>query len=441
MAQPSEQSASQISTPGRTVYVDRRQRLGHLLVLVILSSAAWLWPTPTGLTLQGQAVIAVAVLAIGLWSTEALPAGVTGMVTVLALVLTGGVTDFRQALTGFAEPVAYFLIAVLTIGLAVLRSGLAERIARFFLQHSKGRPRLLYVQLLLAFPLLTLLLPSATTRTGILIHIYDQALTLSRVPRGAPVAKAIMLALNSINRLASTVLLTGGITPVVAAALIGGISWSRWLALMVVPYGVLLALGAGLIYVQYRHGFSIVLAEAQLTDPSPLSSLEYRTIAITLGASLLWLSDAWHHWHPAIPALLAWICLLTPGLGVLTWKEFERDLGWGNFFVLATSLSLAQALISSGAGRWMAGLIVHSLPVFTRHPVLVIGVLLAASAPVRLLIPNITGFLAMTIPIAMSIGHATGINPVVCGLVVMIAGVVAGLLGGVWIIRRQLIKT
>ena len=48
--------------------------------------------------------------------------------------------------------------------------------------------------------------------------------------------------------------------------------------------------------------------------------------------------------------------------------------------------------------------------------------LLVTAAPVRLLIPNITGFLAITIPIAMSIGQATGLNPVLCGLIVMIAG-------------------
>ena len=49
-------------------------------------------------------------------------------------------------------------------------------------------------------------------------------------------------------------------------------------------------------------------------------------------------------------------------------------------------------------------------------------VLLCSAAPVRLLIPNITGFLAITIPIGMSIGQLTGLNPVLCGLVVMIAG-------------------
>jgi len=52
----------------------------------------------------------------------------------------------------------------------------------------------------------------------------------------------------------------------------------------------------------------------------------------------------------------------------------------------------------------------------------VVAVLLIAAAPVRLLIPNISGFLATTIPIAMSIGAATGLNPLICGLAVMITG-------------------
>jgi len=62
------------------------------------------------------------------------------------------------------------------------------------------------------------------------------------------------------------------------------------------------------------------------------------------------------------------------------------------------------------------------MPAFSQHPLLIVLVLLLAAAPVRLLIPNITGFLATTIPIAMSIGEATGVSPLVCGLAVMIAG-------------------
>lgn len=389
------------------------------LLLVAPGLVIALAPAPPGLPLAGQRVLAVVAFAVALWGTEALPAGVTGIAVVVALAVSGGVPGVREALAGFAEPVAYFLMGVLTIGLAVAHSGLAERVARLFVRGSRGRPRALYVQLLASFPLLTLLLPSATTRTGILVHVYDQALALGRVPRGAPLAKAVMLALNSINRLASTVLLTGGITPVVAAGLIGGLSWTRWFVLMSVPYLVLLSLGAALIYVVHRRGFAGALAAVPPGPRTPLSSAEARTLAITLGASVLWLTDAL---HPALPAMLAWACLLAPGLGVLTWTQFERGVGWANFFVIASSLSLAQALVGSGASAWLAGLVVGLSPGLGEHPLRVIVLLLAASAALRLLIPNITGFLGTTIPVAMAIGAATGLNPLVCALAVTVAG-------------------
>ncbi len=379
-------------------------------------------PSPAGLPEAGKRTLAIAVLVIVLWCTEALPAAVTGLILVAGLVLTGAVPGFREALAGFSDPVAYFLIGVLTIGLAVSRSGLAERVARFFLRRSRGSARSLYWQLLLAFPLLTLILPSATTRTGILVHVYEQALDMSGVPRRDPLAGAIMMALNSINRLASTVLLTGGITPMVAAALIGGINWSQWLLLMSVPYLALLAIGALLIYLLYRRGFARRLPPLAEGRAGPLNGREWRTLLITAGASLLWLTDSVHHFHPVVPALLAWILLVTPGIGVLSWNEFERNIGWTNFFVLASSLSLARALIDSGASGWLAQLIIQGVPQFRDHPALVIGVLMLASVPVRMLIPNITGFLAATIPIAMSIGDMAGVNPLICGLSVMIAG-------------------
>src|SRR5262245_55037689 len=324
--------------------------------LALLTLGVALGPTPEGLTEAGQRVLAVVVLAIGLWSTDALPPGLTGVVVVLALVTLRAVPTLRDALIGFSEPIVFFLIGVLTIGLAVAKSGLAERIAGVFLRHARGSPSLLYWQMLLLFPVLTLFLPSATTRSGILVHAYDHALQQSRVPVAAPLAKAIMLALNSTNRLASTVLLTGGITPVVAAGLIGGLSWTRWFVLMSVPYLALLLIAAVLIYARYGRGFPEQI-DVPPAARAPLSSSELRAACITVGASALWLTDALHHWHPAIPALLAWACLVAPGLGVLSWKEFERGLSWAAIFVIASSLSLAQALMKSGAGAWLAGLL------------------------------------------------------------------------------------
>src|SRR5205823_1842669 len=275
--------------------------------------------------------------------------------------LSGATTSLRDALQGFANPVPFFLISVLTMGVAVVRSGLAERLARTILERARGRSLTVYLQLVLSFPVLTFLLPSATTRSGILIHIYDEVFALGRVARGADVAKAVMLALSSINRLASTSLLTGGITPVMSAAIIGGMSWTGWFALMAVPYYAILLLGGALTYALYRRGFAQGLPTPEPARRRPISGAEWRTIGIILSASALWLTDGVHHLDPALPA-------------------------------------------------------------FGDSALNVVVLLMLGATLLRALVPNISGFLALALPIAMSVGREAGVNPLVCALVVMMTG-------------------
>jgi di/tricarboxylate transporter len=48
--------------------------------------------------------------------------------------------------------------------------------------------------------------------------------------------------------------------------------------------------------------------------------------------------------------------------------------------------------------------------------------LMLGATVLRALIPNIGGFLALALPIAMSVGREAGLNPLVCALVVMMTG-------------------
>jgi anion transporter len=395
--------------------------LALAVVLGTLGLALFLPPLAEGLPPAGQRALVVTLLTIVLWTSEILEPGVTSLLSVTLLALSGAAPDARTALQGFASPVPYFLVGVLTMGVAVVRSGLAERLARTVLTGARGRSLAVYLQLVLAFPVLTFVLPSATTRSGILIHIYDEVFTLAGVARGADVTKAVMLALSSINRLASTALLTGGITPVMSAAIIGGMSWTGWFALMAVPYYTILLLGGLLTWALYRRGFTRGLP-APRREHRPLAAAEWRTIAVILGASALWLSDALHHLDPALPALLAFVALLLPRVGPLAWADIERGVGWANFFVLAASISLAHVLTTSGAAAWLARLLVGGLPGLGAHPLATIGLLMLGATGLRALVPNISGFLALALPLAMSVGGEAGLNPLVCALVVMMTG-------------------
>ena len=400
-----------------------RPRIALAAGLAALTLALALPPLFDGLTARGQRSIVVTLIVVVLWTTAALDAGATAFLAIALLVLTGAAAGMREALHGFVNPVPYFLVGVLAMGLAVTRSGLAERIARRVLTHARGRSLRIYSQLVLAMPALTFILPSATTRSGILVHIYEEVFTLARVPAGAPVVKAVMLALCSINRLASTALLTGGITPVMSAAIIGGgISWTGWFALMAVPYWGLLVLGAALTWLLYRRGLTEPMPAVDLDHAGPWTAGEVRTLAIVLGASLLWLTDAVHHLDPAVPAVLAFVALLTPGLGPLRWGDLERGVGWANFFVIAASISLAHALVASGAAPWLGRLLVGGLPAFGDSALAVVVLLMLGATLLRVIVPNISGFLALALPIAMSVGREAGVNPLVCALVVMMTG-------------------
>ena len=55
--------------------------------------------------------------------------------------------------------------------------------------------------------------------------------------------RALMLALGILNPLASSAILTGGVTSMTASAIIGDFSWLHWFALMAVPYYTLILLG------------------------------------------------------------------------------------------------------------------------------------------------------------------------------------------------------
>jgi sodium-dependent dicarboxylate transporter 2/3/5 len=399
-----------------------------------------------GLSPQGRRTLAVMGLAVTLWATEALPIAVTGLLGVVLLILTGGSPDLSSALYGFSQPVAYFLIGILALGLAVHRSGLAERLAMLLLRCAGGSARMVYLQMLLSFALLTFALPSASTRGAIMVHIYEQILDHWQLSRDSALYRAVMLAMGSLNRLASTALLAGGITPVVASALLGDFSWTRWFLLMSLPFYANLVIGGALLYLHYRAGFRLerpadsLLTGAALTT-QPLRLPEIKAGIITLGTALLWFTDFAHGLHPAVPALIALTVILTPGIGLLTWRQFETDIGWSNFFVIATTLSLAHALVTSGAAAWFSSGLVGGVGYLDGEPLLVLLALALTAAVVRLLVPNIAGYLSLVIPIAMATGAALGLNPLVCGMAVVVVGdsvvyYAAGSTSGVFVFQR-----
>ena len=331
--------------------------------------------------------------------------------------------EIGPALYGFSQPVSYFLIGILTLGLAVHRSGLAERLATYLMRGAAGSPRLLYVQMLFSFAALTFALPSASTRGAIMVHVYEQVLEHWNIPQEHPFYKATMMAMGSLNRLGSTALLAGGITPVVASGLLGDFSWGQWFVLMSVPFYANLVVGGTVLFIFYRSGFRLSdEAGAATIAMGRMTSVEMRAGAIVMLTALLWFTDFAHGLHPAVPAMIALCLILMPRIGILTWREFERDLGWSNFFIIATSLSLSHALVTTGAAAWFSATLVGTVGQLASEPMLILLLLCACFAALRFILPNIAGYLALVIPVTMAAAESLGLDPLVCGMAAVVVG-------------------
>ena len=387
--------------------------------------AARLLPVLPGLTPQSQGIIGVVLAGALLWMSEAVPLGLTAVIVLALLGLVPGATP-GAAFAGFASPTVFFLFGALALGQAVERTGLAARAARLLLRGARGSGGRLYWQMLLGFPPLAFLIPSAITRNALLVPAYEASLNAMGQGRGSRAARATMQALGVLNPLASTAFLTGGTTAIATATLLGGFTWFRWFTLLAVPYYLLLFGGGFLLWAVLGretsppHDAPPTTGRDLDTNPGPLSSPERRTLAVLGLTAALWLSDGWHHLSPAIPALIGASLLLAPGIGVLAWKEFEAKVSWSMLLTVGASLSLAAAMAESGAASWLGRGVVRLLATVGQQPLVVVGALILLTAAIHLLITNLAACVALLVPIAVGIGANTGVNPIVCALAVMI---------------------
>ncbi len=394
-------------------------KLLWVVFALLVFAVARLAPPLTGLTPLGQSVLGAALAGSVLWVTEAIPLGQTALVVTALLGLCPGLS-VPDVASGFAGEVVFFLIGAVGLGAAVESSGLAARAARFLSRTARGNPTRLYLQMIAGFPVLALLIPSAITRNAVLIPAYRDALGRMGLDQSSRAGRAIMLALGILNPLASSAFLTGGITSITAATLIGGFSWLGWFSVMAVPYYMLLCAGAALLWVMVGRFENTSPAQEPDREREPYTATEKRTLGVLAVTAGLWLTDTLHHLSPAIPALLGAAILLMPGVGVISWKVFETRLSWGLILTVGTSLSLATLMTTTGAAAWLGHLLLGSLSGLTTMPLLLIAALIVAAVLVHLAVTNLAACIALLLPINATVAAAAGLNPIVTGLALTI---------------------
>ncbi len=320
------------------------------------------------LSWEGRAVLAVTAACIVLWVTEALPFAVTALLAFLLLPLTGvGAGSVPQRLTlwlaeGVGSPVVAFLLGVMLLGVAVNRSGLGLRMARFILSLSRGEPRLVILGFMTFAALLGMWI-TPVAMASIAVPMAVELLERMAIrPGHSNFGKALLLA-STWGSLIGGIATPAGTTsnPIVIQFLhsladieIGFLDWMR----AGLPMLVLLLLCAWVLLIWL---FPPEIRRCEMLPVSgggapPGDHGEQLRIALLLAvAVVIWilLPGGWVTWSTLLLSLL----LFVPRLGFLRWRDAEQGVAWGALLVVAAGVALGTAAYRSGLARYLAHLL------------------------------------------------------------------------------------
>lgn len=343
-----------------------RSRILRWGVVLFVAVGILLIPVPAGITPQSWRLLAIFAATITGSIVRPIPGAAIVLLGVAALPVFRVLT-INEALTGYADPVVWLVLAAFFISRGMIKTGLGRRIAFLFIKaigkHSLG----LAYALGSTETVLATVIPSTGARSGGIIFPIAKSLAEAYESRPGPTARRLgaflMTSVYQCNVIVCAMFLTGQASnPIIArfAKEVTGIdiTYARWVIGSIVPGLLSLILVPWVIYrvfppeVKHTPAAS-ALASEELKAMGPPKWSEWLMLLVFLLVCLLWMTSKFHGIDYAAVALLGISVLLITG--VLDWVDLiSEKAAWGVFIWYGGLLRMAEALGQTGITKRFA---------------------------------------------------------------------------------------
>ena len=328
-------------------------------VVLIPGLVLYFAPLP-GLTGVQRHLVAVFVATIVALVAQPLPMGVSVLVAMTTLAVTGTVT-YAKVLGGFANQTVWLIFTAFLFARAITATGFGMRLAYLFIRRFGHNSLTLGYSIAAADLVLAPFVPSDTARGGGIIFPITRSLAQAfHSEPGATARKLgafLMLVGFHSTYTASGMFLTGMAANVLIADFARSLAhveltWGAWALGALVPGMLTLAAVPYLIYRLYppeiRNTESArALAREELARMGPMTRNERWVVAIMLGVMGGWVSSPWHGTPNAFVALTGVCAILLAG--VLEWKELLGEhRAWDALIWFAPLIMMADQLNEGG---------------------------------------------------------------------------------------------
>ena len=387
---------------------------GGIAAFVILL----LLPAPGGMPLTAWHTVALVVLMATWWMTQALPLTVTALLPFLVFPFIGVMTA-NEVASAYYSPILFLVLGGAMIALAIERTRLHCRLALAIVARGGRTPGGLLLAFMTATAIISMIV-SNTATTLIMVPIGMAVLQAAGTKEGETdgFPGALIMGIAFAATFGGYGTLVGSPTNAIAAGIIERstgltidfLTWSLY-GLPVVLVSVPLCWFV-LMRVQKvgAHGFDTEKAREGIGNVGPWSTAEKRLVPLVALVLAGWFALPFA--APLFPAgtltdgaiavggaLLLFVIPDGTGRPILIWEEANRA-PWAVIMMFGGGLALATGIEQSGLAEWMG---VAMKPIAVVHPLLIAIAL--------------TAFVILVTEFASNVAAASGIMPVVAGVI------------------------
>jgi anion transporter len=329
-----------------------------MALVMALASISGIALLPADISVAARVALATFALSVIGWTLTKLNDTFVALFAATGLVLSATIST-ENFFASLGNSIVWLMIGAFIVSNALNKSGVSARITALAAKPAKNVSHLFY--LLTAVLLLTaLLIPSTSARAALMVPIYAAMSAAFNDPK-INRALAIMLPVNILQTAIGSLVGAGAhliINDTLGQFTGRPLSFVEW-TVMGLPFAALSAFATTWIILHFfldkqrRHLPLNAHSLTALPQPGPITVQERFVLAVTAVLVLLWMTEPLHGMSNALVAMLGALAVTAPAYGPVKFKDAAKGVEWEMILFVAATLALSEALVQSGAGKWL----------------------------------------------------------------------------------------
>lgn len=432
-------------------WIKRNQYWFSIFLGIVLSSGAY-FINPFGLNDQAAKVVAVAVLMIVWWISEALPLPVVALIP-LVLHPLFKISTIEETTRAYSNPVIFLFMGGFLIGLAIEKWNLHKRIALNIVKRTGTSGDRIILGFIIATGFLSMWLSNTATTMMMFPIALSVIIVIKKHEQPGTNMFNFSLVLMLVIAYASNI---GGMATIIGTppnvAFIAfiekkynyTIQFVDWM-LLCVPLVIVLLASLYFVLVKWLYPSKIInspeansFINSEINSLGKLSIAEKRVLIIFCATALLWISrDILNQLHlfkldDNMIAIMGALALFATPAGsrdgkklkmILEWQDTSK-MAWGILLLFGGGLAMAGSLEKAGImdqiGQWLAGFSGNSGFILVMMTV-VISIFLSEFTS------NVAQVIVMA-PVLAALADALHLDPLLLGIPMTLAASAAGMM-------------